>query len=214
MFIAGWDVGVTLNPAFVLGFISQMPGEPSQLRILMEVLAPGMAMSEFAPLVAQKLDKAWASWRLKEFDIIHTADPAGASRQGVTGKTAFDEARKHGFLLRRSQNALQPRISCVTRFLMGWAIDDEAPLLVVNRQLCPVVCEAFTGGYAYRIDKKLTGNAHRVREPRKDGYSHPMDAVQYLCLEAEKWIDGNANSRPVDRLSRQRSAPQFQTRYV
>lgn len=211
--IAGWDVGVTMNPAFVLGFVSQEPRMPSQLQILMEVLAPGMSMEEFAPKVAQELDKHWPSWRLREHEIIHVADPSGASRQGNTGKSAFDVARAKGFFLRRSTNGLQGRLSCVTRFLMNWAVEGESPLMVINKPLCKVVCTAFGGGYSYR-DNKLVGAARTLREPRKDGYSHPMDAVQYLCMEAEKHIGGKVSLETIDRFSPRRAGSRIQTRTV
>lgn len=210
--IAGWDVG--LSPAFVLGFVDQQRGRPSQLQILMEVLGEGMTMEEFAPKVAGELDKRWPSWRLREHEIIHVADPSGNNREGNTGTTAFRVARNKGFFLRKSSNGLQGRLSCVTRFLMNWAEESVSPLLVVNRRLCRVVCEAFSGGYVYRPSPATVGAARTLREPRKDGYSHPMDAVQYLCMEAEKHIGGKVSLETIDRFSPRRAGSRIQTRTV
>lgn len=211
--ILSMDCGNTLSPAAVLGFVDQCGPTASQVQVLMEIIGPGMHMAEFAPYVAQRLDQQWPSWRLWENRMVCVGDPSGASRQGNTGKSAFDIAREYGFNLKKSQNALQGRLSCVTRMLMGWAVESKCPLMVFNRALCPVLCEGMAGGYSYR-DNREVGNRRSLREPKKDGYSHPCDAHQYLCLEAARHLEGHESVGYVDRVSNKRASAQSKVRYV
>lgn len=212
--VAGWDCGVTINPAFVLGFVRQPVGEPAQLQVLCELSYSGMSMEQFAPKVEEYLQKNWPAYAMWRERIIHVGDPTGASRQGAAGETAFGVARRHGFYIRKSAVSLNPRLSCVTRFLMRWAVDEEKPLIVFNKPRCQVLCEGLGGGYCYKKKSGLVGNAQSLRQPDKNGYSHVQDALQYLCIEAEKHLEGKANYEPIDRLGSRRSSSNVPIRYV
>lgn len=182
--VSGWDCGNTANPAFVLMHV--LPGKEQQVHVLLEVVPDGPAsMETFAGMVSAKLDKFYPGWRAYQID--HQADPSGNSFQGNTGKSAFDIARSKGFSLRASSNNKDERIGAVAWALSDWVTEGESPRIVISAEGCPTLIGAVSGGYAWRTDGGAGG--YRVlREPRKDGWSHIADALQYAVMRARKLI--------------------------
>jgi hypothetical protein len=193
--VAGWDCGNTANPAFVLMHV--LPGLEQQIHVLLEVVPDGPApMEVFAGMVSAKLDKFYPGWRA--FQIDHQADPSGNSFQGNTGKSAFDIARSKGFSLRPSSNNKDERIGAVAWALSDWVTEGEVPRVVISAEGCPTLIGAISGGYAWRTDGGAGG--YRVlREPRKDGWSHIADALQYAVMRARKLIQSGNIEKPHNR---------------
>lgn len=193
--VGGWDCGNTANPAFVLMHV--LPGKEQQVHVLLEVVPDGPASMEvFAGMVSAKLDKFYPGWRAYQID--HQADPSGNSFQGNTGKSAFDIARSKGFSLRPSSNNKDERIGAVAWALSDWVTEGESPRIVISAEGCPTLIGAVSGGYAWRTDGGAGG--YRVlREPRKDGWSHIADALQYAVMRARKLIQSNNVESPHNR---------------
>lgn len=187
IFVTGWDIGTTMNPAFALGYI--VPGS-NQVQLLAEYVPNvGMAMEEFAPSVSQMLDKAWPSWIGKWSLFENEADPAGKASSGSKdGSSAIQTARNKGWVLRPSTNDLEKRIGDAQFMFMDWCEEGKSPRVVVDKHRCPRIHAALFKNYVYD-DNKLQGDGRILRKPKKDRASDIADAVMYLLMRARQIID-------------------------
>jgi hypothetical protein len=171
--IMAFDFGLT--PALVVGQV-QASG---QLRILDEVTTDRMGLEGFLkdcvdPLVARKY---------RGFERIVVGDPSGVKGSDNDERSCFDILRKAGYdVVAAPSNSLEPRLGAVRWWLsnlVGRAI--AAFSIGVN---CPVLRKGFAGGYKFeRI--QVGGAEARFRDmPTKNRFSHPHDALQYLCMIA------------------------------
>ena len=56
------------------------------------------------------------------------------------------------------------------------------PAIIISNH-CKVIIKACETGYQYR-QMNVSGVTKYTTEPEKNSYSHPSDALQYLCLGA------------------------------
>jgi hypothetical protein len=188
--LLGWDFGLT--PAVVITQLTPT----GQLRVLDELCSDGMGIKQFTrdavkPFLANKYgNMAIRAW----------GDPAG--REGAQNDkeaTCYKElyaaglaaspARSNDFLTRREG---------VVEFLTR--LSDGQPGLLVS-PTCKMLRKGFNGGYK-RARIQVTGGMNDVRyrdEPVKNEYSHPHDALQYVCMEvnAPRKVLSHAKRRPV-----------------
>jgi len=165
----GMDFGLT--PAAVFG--QYIDG---QLRILDELVATRMGLTDFIttammPLIAQKYAK---------HERIYVGDPSG-NRAGDTDEVScFQVMRGAGMpIVPASTNAIEPRLEAVRHFLMRLAPKGEPALLLSPG--CNTLKAGFIAGYQYaRV--QVSGEARFRETPDKNKFSHPHDALQYLCL--------------------------------
>lgn len=168
----GLDAG--LNPAAIAG--QRMPN--GQWRIIDEVIGEqGMGPIRFAKMLAQRLHEPL-------FEGIGAvrgyADPSaayGADQQG--GERTWIEIVAHEAGIRidaAPTNKLIPRLEGV-RLPLTRLIDGQPGFLLSPR--CSVLREGFNAGYRFRRMK--VGEENYADEPEKNEYSHPHDALQYLC---------------------------------
>jgi hypothetical protein len=57
---------------------------------------------------------------------------------------------------------------------------DGGPAILIDKQRCPTLVRALSGGYRYAKTKA----GQRKPTPDKNEYSHIADALQYVCLVA------------------------------
>jgi hypothetical protein len=62
--------------------------------------------------------------------------------------------------------------------LLTQQVDGEPALLV--SPTCRKILQGFRYGYRYKLNRQ----GHQDNKPDKNEFSHPHDAVQYLCLVA------------------------------
>lgn len=74
-----------------------------------------------------------------------------------------------------ASNDLLSRLGAVDDFLMQ--LTEAGPALVLDPS-CKVLARALAGGYRYAISSK----GDRAPKPDKNDFSHPADALQYLCM--------------------------------
>jgi len=194
--ISGWDCGAqTENPRFIL--LHVLPAPFPQIHVLMEVDPGGPCKTEvFCAMVRAALDKEFPGWRA--FQIDHQADPSGNNLH-KTGQSAFQIARKCGFVLRPASNSEDERIGAVAWALSDWVVEGESPRIIIS-SLCKTLVGAVSGGYAWRVDDGV-GGYRIVRKPRKDGWSHIADAFQYAVMRARKMVEAPYGaSRPLSRF--------------
>jgi len=106
-------------------------------------------------------------------------DPAGKAKDSIYEETSFDAIKRMGFMtFPAPTNDLDPRIRAVEAFLMGQR--NGGPAIVFDRQRCPTLVRAMSGGYRYA----KTRSGQRKPTPEKNKFSHPVDALQYAALAA------------------------------
>lgn len=182
----GWDFGLT--PACIVGQISPK----GQLLILDEFVAEDMGIRQFASeIVKPALQNKYAGLK-----FISRGDPAGVNRSQTDERTCYQELLEVGIASEPADtNDFIPRRESVAFFLNRLAGGEAGFLLSPN---CRDLRRGFLGGYRYER-LKVAGERYRDR-PVKDKYSHPHDALQYLCLAAREG-GRNVRARQIKRAS-------------
>jgi len=166
----GWDFGLT--PACIIGQITPR----GQLIILDELIADDMGIRNFAndivkPLLANKYPN---------HRIISTCDPAGNQRAQTDEVTCQQELYFAGIAtdLAPSNDFIQRR-EAVAYFLTRMTGDGPGILLDPSVKM---LRKGFIGGYRF---ERVQASGERFKDrPCKDKFSHPHDALQYLCMGA------------------------------
>lgn len=112
--------------------------------------------------------------------IAMVGDPAGVAKGSVAEESCFDALRRFGFAsIPAPTNDLEPRIRAVEAFLAR--ATNGGPTILISRAGCPHLCRGLGGGYRFARTKD---GALRPKPEKndKEGYSHVMDALQYVCL--------------------------------
>lgn len=172
--LIGWDFGLT--PACI---VAQLVGR--QLRIIREFVETNGSISKLAPVVQSYLQSNFLSW-VHADNITHYIDPAGFQKAQTDERTCADVMRT----VFGSNSRIHP--GPVTWEARKKAVEDyltktygEGPALIVSED-CPILIEGFNGGYMYS-EKAIEIEPANVR-PLKNKFSHPHDALQYLCAGA------------------------------
>ena len=173
--LLGWDFGLT--PACIIGQVTPR----GQLRLLAELVAERMGLKQFAKDVVIP----FMNTRLPGLCIgVSAADPSGVSGAQTDMESCITVLNALGIQTQPAHsNNLEPRLQAVREFLT--TLVDGEPALLLSKS-CAVLRRGFNGGYKYeRI--KLAGTEDRYRDkPVKNSYSHPHDALQYLCMAAHR----------------------------
>jgi hypothetical protein len=192
----GFDFG--LSPAAP---IAQYIG--GQFRILDELFANHMSLDSFLDnQVVPFLNAKYQKWYM-EGNIRCMVDPAGGAQNQAVTAQCIQKLREYGIpAVPAPTNALQPRISAVTKALEKMVGGQPVFLLSPN---CTFMHDALSGGYRYAIVQGgMTSTGHKYRDlPDKNEYSHIMDALQYNMMqlfhmeqvneiETETYWDGSA----------------------
>ena len=169
----GWDFGLT--PACIVGQMSAK----GQLIILEEFVAEDMGIRQFAAeIVKPALMNRYSSTNR----FISRGDPSGINRSQTDERTCYQELLEVGIASEPAQtNDFLPRRESVAFFLNRLASGEAGFILSPN---CRQLRKGFIGGYRYER-LKVAGERYRDR-PVKDRFSHPHDALQYLCLAARE----------------------------
>lgn len=126
-------------------------------------------------------------------------DPAGTHRsQIIEEMSCLGELMEMGLDAHAaSTNQLDPRLSAVRYFLNGM-VDGKARMQVSRRD-CPVIVKGFMRDYVYRR-LAVSGEERFKSEPDKNYASHPMDGVQYICLDlaSEMIVKNKAPEKRID----------------
>lgn len=161
--ILGFDFG--LNPACIFAQL----GGLGRLNILDELVPADESFEEFvANYVMPLLNKKYSGFRVQA-----VGDPAGRGRSGLDKRTPFDILKMSGINARPAvTNSFIPRKEAV-----DWFLDRDGKFMVSPN--CTYIREAFVGGYVY---DEIKGTKETKQTPKKNKFSHGMDAVQYIAL--------------------------------
>lgn len=117
--------------------------------------------------------------------IVIVGDPAGMQRSTMYEETSFDLVKRAGFMAYPAPtNDIDKRINSVESFLL--AQRDGGPAMLIDRQRCPTLVRALSGGYRYA---KTRAGVRRPK-PDKNRFSHIADAFQYACVAAHGGMVG------------------------
>lgn len=178
--VLGWDFGLT--PACIIGQV--MPN--GQLRILDELVSEYSGIKQFGrdvvrPYLLQHFKSCGISGSI--------GDPAGNIGAQTDEKTCLQvlsapykaenaEDQGAGILTVPSpSNSIQHRLGAVTGLLTR-LIDGQPAFLLSPK--CKVLRKGFNGGYKFKR-VQVSGDERYRDEPDKNRFSHPHDALQYLC---------------------------------
>jgi hypothetical protein len=109
--------------------------------------------------------------------MIVLGDPAGSAKSTIYEETTFDVLKRMGFqAVPAPTNDLDQRLRSVEAWLLRQ--HDGTGAILFDKQRCPTIIRGLAGGYRYA----KTRAGVRKPLPDKNEYSHPLDAVQYVCL--------------------------------
>ena len=189
--IIDWDFGLT--PACT---VQQLTAR-GQLRVLKEYVGEGMGIRSFAESIV-------IPGLLRDFPYckvsISVGDPAGNTRSEVFEEmSCIGELNSLGIsTIPAKTNDLAPRIAAL-RWFLNRMIDGQ-PAFLLDKKKCPTLYKGFTKEYVY--DRLAVPGEARYRDkPTKNMSSHPMNALEYGCLEIASdriMQDKMGDKKPVD----------------
>jgi hypothetical protein len=146
-----------------------------RLHILEEIISEDMGIREFASDVVRPI----LVNRYSGFMRFSDGDPAGAIRAQTDTRTCFMELAEIGIPTEPAgTNDWIPRRESVAYFLTRMI--DGGPAFLLDPR-CTTLRKGFNGRYRYER-MKISGSARYRDRPVKDQFSHPHDALQYLCM--------------------------------
>lgn len=161
--VIGMDFG--LNPAAVFGQDNLLGG----ITIYDELVAEGMLFEQFLNEMVIPL----INTRYRGHPLLVVGDPAGTAQSALSKQNAYDMLRARGIaVVPALTNDITYRLESVNYFL-------QRTKMFALHPRCVTVREAMAGGYKF---EKARGMDDVYKEvPEKNEFSHPADAVQYLC---------------------------------
>ena len=153
-----------------------------RLLVLEEVLAEDIGLELH---VERTLRPALSNVRYMGKAVAIIGDPAGRSKGSIYEETSFDALKRMGFqAFPAPTNDIDKRVRAIEAFLL--AQRDGGPAILIDKDRCPTIARALSGGYRYA----KTRNGMRKALPDKNEYSHIIDALQYAALAAHGGMVG------------------------
>lgn len=166
----GFDFGLT--PSAIFGQINTI----GQLRIIDELVSESMGIDTFVRETVMPLIKN----KYRDNELIVVGDPAGVSRSDTDERTAFDVLNAYGMdAIPATSNNPARRWEAVRSFLTR-LVDGGKPAFLLNRS-CKSLRKGFLSGYRFKR-LQVSGEEKYSERADKNKFSHPHDALQYLCL--------------------------------
>jgi len=130
--------------------------------------------------VNQSLRPRLLSDKYLGYKIAVVGDPAGVAKGTIAEESSFDALKRLGLpAFPAPTNDIEPRLRAVEALLGRHT--NGGPSLLINREKCPWLCRAMSGGY--RFTKTKLGALRTVPEKNdKEGFSHVADCLQYVAL--------------------------------
>lgn len=202
----GWDFGLT--PAAVLG--QRMAN--GRLLVLKEIVRVNMGAERFCAEVWKELQAdgrfdAWLASDTPEHMAVPVVwgDPHGDDRSQADEKTAFQILSKNGFRARPAPtNDPGLRIDGVDAMLRAMIEGHPAMLLDPS---CRMLIRGFEGKYQYEQTRTQSKDGEHKDTPKKDRFSHPHDALQYLVGGGGETARMLAGRRRGEEAPKRRAAP-------
>jgi|TARA_B110000495_G_scaffold5257_1_gene3946 hypothetical protein len=185
--VVGLDFG--RQPSAIIGQLTPI----GQVLILGEVLGENMGMEKF---IKTKFDP----YMFEVFpghSFYIAPDPAGFQQTQLGELSPAQWLIRQGFkLVKPLTNDPEIRIQAVEKILLEGI--DTMPRFLVDPDMAPTITKCLKGKYRWKTDKH--GNMTAAKSPIKNEWSHPADALQYLCLVVDGGHLGRAtqtSARPI-----------------
>jgi len=173
--IIGLDFGLT--PAAVIG--QETPG--GCLNILHEVIGDGQGIKQFVGEALRPLLNR--EYRDCPWNLV--GDPSGHKRADTDESTVFKVLEEMG-LAAEAANTNDPDIRWESVRVFLQQLRDGKPAFKLHKR-CKVLRKGFNSGYHFKL-VHVSGAPCYSSKVNKNKFSHPHDALQYLCM----WINGNS----------------------
>ena len=162
----GFDFGLT--PSCV--FAQILPD--GRFLVFDEMVADNMGIDRFSDQVLNHCARSFPpKVRFEDY-----GDPAGEQRAQTDEKTVFQILQNKGINIEAGEQSPSLRLESVRKPLNTMIAGE--PQFVLNPR-CKTLRKGFQGGYHYR---RMNVRGERfVDEPDKNEFSHPHDALQYIC---------------------------------
>jgi len=171
--LIGFDFGLT--PAAVIGQMQE-----DQLVIFEEIVEVNMGATRFYEKVANHIRLHYPAFSDLRRNWLCFIDPAGLQKSQTDESTcaqALAGPDGRGFIPRPGPIAWEARRKAVVEFLQK--LTPRGPAFQIYAPKCPILVKGFEGGY--RFSERGTDIEPNKLRPIKDSFSHPHDALQYLC---------------------------------
>lgn len=172
--LIGIDFGLT--PAAVIGQYQE-----GQLMIFKEYVEINMGAVRFMEKIVNDLRLRWPAFSDFKKQWQCYIDPAGLNRAESDETTCAQVVAKY-FNYIPGPIAWEERRNAVVHFLMR--LEKGEPCFQLYEKECSMLKKGFDGGYRFN-DKAVELEPNKLR-PLKDAYSHPHDALQYLCAGVQR----------------------------
>jgi hypothetical protein len=168
--LVGIDFGLT--PAAVIGQMQE-----DQLFIFEELVEINMGSDRFAEKLSNHIKMYYPTFGSLRKDWLCFVDPAGLQMSQKDEAMCVQSLSAVGFVPRPGPVQFEARRKAVTSFLQK--LGKKGPAFQIYSVGSPMLVKGFEGGYRF-ADKAGEVEPTKLR-PIKDAYSHPHDALQYLC---------------------------------
>lgn len=189
-FAMGFDFGLT--PSCIVGQI--MPN--GQLRIIQELVAERMGIESFA----EEVVIPWFNLNLGRLgfdldDVPAFCDPAGLGHSDTDEKSAIGILLEKGFDAVPADRSNNPtaRWEAVRHFLTRLVGGGQTAFLL--NPDCKTLRKGFNGGYQFKR-LNVSGTKKFAQKADKNEFSHPHDALQYLCQGVKGSLDNTFKPAP------------------
>ena len=167
--VIGMDFGLT--PSAIIG--QETPR--GAIHILEELVSEGMGIQQFSESIL--LPTLRAKYRNCEWNFV--GDPAGNKRAETNEETVFKVLDDLG-ISAEAANTNDPTIRWeAVRYYLN-SMRDGKPAFRLHVS-CKTLRKGFNGGYKLRRIQ-LAGSTKYAVKADKNKFSHPHDALQYLCM--------------------------------
>lgn len=183
--LIGLDWGRT--PSAIIGQL-----EEGVLTIFKEYNEINMGADRFLKKITQDLSLRYPSFSDFKKHWLCYADPAGLGKNQTDDRTCFLEASKY-FNVIPGPIDFESRRLAVVELLMR--LENGQPAFQVYEKDSPILTQGFEGGYRFD-DKAMEIEPAKLR-PIKNLYSHPHDALQYLCSGVKTASKGDFKPVPT-----------------
>ena len=175
----GWDFGLT--PSCVVAQVSPT----GRLNVVDELCATRMGIDGFSDEALTHCAKYYPK---REF--IDIGDPSGDSPAETDERTCFQILRSKNIQIEGGRQDPTIRQESVRKPLKTFLGGNPAVYCFALHPRCKMLRKGFLGGYHYLRKHGSDGQLRSAAE--KNQYSHPHDALQYICAE----IYGDSLTRP------------------
>jgi hypothetical protein len=185
----GLDFGRT--PAAVIGQLTPN----GQVLVVGECVANNMGMEKFVKTVFNP----YMYEKFPHHSFYIAPDPAGFQQTQLGELSPASWLRQQGFqLVRPLTNDPETRIQAVEKLLLDGV--DTMPRFLISAIDAPITTQALKGKYRWKTNK--LGEMMSTKQPIKNEWSHPADALQYMALVIDGGHLGRARKRGGRQITR------------